>query len=61
MIDGNGKKESRRLRHAKAKLKLAEKQLRRAERGCAFWRRRIADLRYERACERQNTLFPTVY
>jgi hypothetical protein len=55
--DAETKQTRRRLRNATAKLRLAERELGRAERKVAFWRRRVSDLRFEHAAQTQRCLW----
>jgi hypothetical protein len=53
------RKRRRRLSQAKAKVKQFEATARRAELKAAFWRRRLADLKFEQSATYQPPLWPT--
>jgi hypothetical protein len=48
----------RRMRYAERKLRDAQLRRARAERSILYWSRKIADLKYERTCAVQPTLWP---
>jgi hypothetical protein len=48
----------RRMRYAERKLREAQLRLARTERSILYWSRKLADLKYERTCAIQPTLWP---
>jgi len=48
----------RRMRYAERKLRDAQLRLARSERSILYWSRKLADLRYEKTCAVQPSLWP---
>jgi hypothetical protein len=48
----------RRLRYAERKLREAQLRLARTQRSILHWSRKLADLKYERTCAVQPSLWP---
>jgi hypothetical protein len=48
----------RRIRYAERKLREAQLRLARTERSILHWSRKLADLKYERICATQPSLWP---
>jgi hypothetical protein len=48
----------RRMRHAERKLREAQLRLARTQRSIVHWSRKLADLKYERTCAVQPSLWP---
>ena len=59
MLTEDERKQRRRLSQAKSKVKQFEAAARRAELKAAFWRRRLADLKFEQSTTYQPPLWPT--
>ena len=48
----------RRMRYAERKLRDAQLRLARTQRSIVYWSRKLADLKYERTCAVQPSLWP---
>jgi hypothetical protein len=59
VLSEDERKRRRRLSQAKSKVKQFEAKARRAELRAAFWRRRLADIRFEQSSAYQPPLWPT--